>query len=226
MPPPPSPKPSNHDTKPVDETTFGVDQPGGKSTRVSRPSSSASSYSTSPGEPGTVAQLQSRLDALEYENERLRSAPVPETSDNSQFEKLQLEQQKSLELTDWLKTRLAELEQNATSNEEALRIHEQEKADLAVKLAVASEEVQQARTSWELETSLRLDEINSLRHQLADLQNLYQSKEESIQTQSSEIHHLKQNLERAYLELDLERKELGAQIDELRLAGQVKRSSC
>jgi CAP-Gly domain-containing linker protein 1 len=54
-----------------------------------------------------------------------------------------------------------------------------------------------------------------------ELELLNSQKDEVISGHSLDIETLRSDLERAYAELEEERKELGAQIDELRIAGQV-----
>ncbi|KAF9529334.1 hypothetical protein CPB83DRAFT_765141 [Crepidotus variabilis] len=223
MPPPPSPKPGHaaQDAGSADEGLSSAELPGRNSTlSFSRPSSSASFRSTGVEEPSLTEQLQSRLDALEYENERLRSATSSETTDPAQIEQLQAEKQQALEHAKKLEARLSEIEQNTSSHEEQLRTLRQDKSELETQLTAATENLHQSTTNREESILAHNSALESLRNQLAEVQKISIQKEEVILTQTSDIEQLRGSLERACLELEVERKELGSQIDELRIAGQ------
>jgi CAP-Gly domain-containing linker protein 1 len=157
MPPPPSPKLPQQQLN--DATTIN-DVPSTIEVRhkthvrsYSRPSSSASFRSTATDDVGLVEQLQSRLDALEYENERLRTASeAPPAVDSSQLEQLQSEKQSAIDRATELEANLAGFEQNLKSRDDEVRKLVTQNLKLTTQLNDATSEVQRSLASHEQET--------------------------------------------------------------------------
>lgn len=173
-------------------------------------------------EVALVEQLQSRLDALEYENERLRTASEVEPAvDSAQSEQLQAEKQHAIDRATALDTKLTELEQDLKSRDMELRKLESQNVQLTMQLNDATSEAQRNLASHEQETQAHNASLKSLRDQMQELERFNSQKDAVISANASDIGVLRGDLERAYSDLEEERKELGAQIDELRVAGQV-----
>ncbi|KAJ2922014.1 hypothetical protein H1R20_g15077, partial [Candolleomyces eurysporus] len=211
----------------------------------SRPGSSASFRSASRGDGGAAAlitQLQSRLDALEYENARLRAAgenaslavqPATETETETQ----PVEAPPPPEDNE-------ELEQLKGKHEEALQkisLLQKELEDSKVLQATKETEVEALKQDLEKSGKERGEEkasdaaaIASLQAELADaskesqgLQKVCEEREAllaevegNLQAKEGEIQSLRDSLASTTLELEEERRELGLQIEELRTAGQ------
>jgi len=226
MPPPPSPKIPQQQ---LNDVTSANDVPSTIEVRhktharsYSRPSSSASIRSAATDEVGLVEQLQSRLDALEYENERLRTASETQpVEDSFRLEQLQSDKQNAVKRATELEANLAGFEQNLKSREDELQKLVTQNLELTTQLNDATSEVQRSLASHEQEKQAHHAISESLRNQLQELERLNSQKDEKITEHSSDIEALRGDLERSYAELEEERKELGAQIDELRIAGQV-----
>jgi CAP-Gly domain-containing linker protein 1 len=225
MPPPPSPKISQQ----LDDTTSANSVPSTIEVRhkthtrsYSRPSSSASIRSVATDEVGLVEQLRSRLDALEYENERLRTASETQPAEDSvRLEQLQSDKQNAINRATELEANLAGFEQNLKLREDELQKLVTQNLELTAQLNDATSEVQRSLASHEQGKQAHHAVLESLRDQLQELERLNSQKDERITEHSSDIETLRGDLERAYAELEEDRKELGAQIDELRIAGQV-----
>ena len=192
----------------------------------SRPSSSASFRSSATDEVGLIEQLQSRLDALEYENERLRTASETQpVVDSAQLERLQSDKQNAIDRTAELEAKLRGLEQDLKTRDDERRNLVNQNLELTTQLNDATSEVQRSLTSHEREAQVHQETLKSLRDQVHELERVNSKKDELINGHTSELETLRNDLERAYAEVEEERKELGAQIDELRIAGQVEFNS-
>ena len=223
MPPPPSP---NLSQQQLNDTTTTIDVPPARHKphvrSHSRPSSSTSTRSAATDEVALIEQLQSRLDALEYENERLRTASEVEPAvDSVQIEQLQSEKQYAIDRATELDVKLAGVEQDLKSRDIDLRKLESQNMQLTIQLTDATSEVQRYLASHEQETQAHHASFRSLRDQMLELERFNSQKDAVISAHSSEIGVLRGELESAHSDLEEERKELGAQIDELRIAGQV-----
>lgn len=226
MPPPPSPKLSQQliiDSTTVDDATLNAEARSRPPVRLhSRPSSSISFRSNGTEEVGLVEQLQSRLDALEYENERLRTASEPEpATDPDQLKQMQLEKLKALDRASELEAKLAEVEQDFNSRGVLLQTLETQTSELTTRLNEAESEAQNSTATYKQDAETYHSTLKSLQDQLQELEGLNTQKDDTIQGYTSDITTLKDDLERARVELEEEKKELGFQIDELRIAGQV-----
>ncbi|KAJ7188425.1 hypothetical protein C8R46DRAFT_1054731 [Mycena filopes] len=144
-------------------------------------------------------QLQSRIQALEYENERLRAASVPPDVDReatTQLTALQLEYEEARTRASELEVKLGVAEQSL--EERAIHIQELEDArkQQSQALATTLKEAIDAKESAEREG------------------------EGKLKAKQAEIASLELRLMRTRAELDEDRLELNGQVDELRQAGQ------
>ena len=224
MPPPPSPI-----LQQLDSATFEDPLPSAELRNkahlrsYSRPSSSTSFRSAGTEEASLVEKLQSRLDALEYENERLRAASEAEpTADPAQLGQLQSEKQKAIDMAIDLEAKVASLEEAIKSRNDRLQNFEARNLELTTQLNGAKEEVQRSAATKEQEAEFQRSALKTLHDQVQELQLLNAQKEEVIDSRVSDIETLRNDLVKVHIELEEERKELGAQIDELRIAGQVR----
>ncbi|KAF6762946.1 CAP-Gly domain-containing protein [Ephemerocybe angulata] len=244
MPPPASPfarSQSLQDEEMPDDYDQTSDEPiyTGKLS-FSRPGSSASFRSVSTDDTSLVARLQSRLDALEYENERLRiavatqpepSTPAPVTApaaspptvpeDNEEFELLKAAHKETL-------TQIQQLQQELADSKTKFSKQEEQIGSLKVDLegAVKEKEEQKERDEELLATVRK--ELGNLTSEMELLQDVFKKEkdalvkqtEEELAAKAEEMGKLKADLDAATFTLAEERKELGIQIDELRIAGQ------
>ncbi|KAJ6593784.1 hypothetical protein B0H19DRAFT_916405 [Mycena capillaripes] len=182
-----------------------------------RPESASSSRSMLNEER---AQMQARIQALEYENERLRSASVPPDADQDQLNALRVEhedaQSRASQLEAQLKAAAHTLEERAT------QIQELENARTEVLANLDQEKVQgESRLQTleqQLEDSLLL--ANTLKETIAAKEAAEREDEGKLKAKQAEIVSLELRLKRTQTELDEDRIELGGQVDELRQAGQ------
>jgi DNA repair exonuclease SbcCD ATPase subunit len=223
MPPPPSPKLSQlqpNDTSVTDDVSPAIEIRHKTHMRsYSRPSSSTSFRSAATDEVTLAEQLQSRLDALEYENERLRTASEAEPVVDSV--QLQSEKQIAIDRVAELEAKLAGLEQSSQTRDDELQKLEIRNSELTTQLNEATLEVKRSLVNHEQESQAHHATLKSLRDQVQELERLISQKDEVIDGHKSDVATLRSDLARAYADLEEDRKELGAQIDELRIAGQV-----
>ncbi|EFI28199.1 CAP-Gly domain-containing protein [Coprinopsis cinerea okayama7 len=231
MPPPASPfsksHPNHHDEAPESISQFRLfgDRPD------SRPGSSASVRSD---DNSLIGRLQSRLEALEYENERLRiaaasaptSQPEPAADDAERLRELEeLRGEK-----DGALSRVTDLEEELKQAKSLTSRQEQEVASLnstiqALQLDLDKEKAdrlddQQAFTSLQAEMQDVVKDMEQLQKVFDDQQASQSKLDEDLQVKEAEIEALQSKLAQVTAELEEERKELGTQIDELRIAGQ------
>lgn len=226
MPPPPSPisQQQQLDSATVEDPLPSAELRNKAHLRsYSRPSSSTSFRSTGTEEVGLIEKLQSRLDALEYENERLRAASEAEpTADPAQLEQLQSEKQKAIDMAVDLEVKVASLEEAIKSRNDRLQNLEARNLELTTQLNGAKDEVQRSTATKEQEAEFQRSALKSLQDQVQELKLLNAQREEVIDSRVSDIETLRNDLVKVHIELEEEKKELGAQIDELRIAGQVR----
>jgi chromosome segregation ATPase len=152
-----------------------------------------------------LLELQMRFDALEAENDRL----------TSEKEKLDASKQVDLALKlDKERTRTAEMTNLVKDKNELLKVHEATLADLEELRRMQQISQQQIselekRLAEQLEESQQTSE--ALNKELADAVTAHQKLEQETQI-----------LQAAKADIKIQNDELGVQVDELRLAGQVR----
>ncbi|KAJ7733766.1 hypothetical protein DFH07DRAFT_928669 [Mycena maculata] len=186
-----------------------------------RPESASSSRSMLNEER---AQLQSRIQALEYENERLRSASVPppdvDKDSLAQLRALRVEHEEAASRVSELEVKLKAAEHSL--EEQTVQIQELETTRTQV-LASLDEEKAHSETclqtiQQELEDSMTL--VKTLKETISSQENAEREGESKLKSKQAEIASLELRLKRIQTELEEERAELGGQVDELRQAGQ------
>lgn len=210
----------------------------------SRPGSSASFRSTSRGDSGAAAlitQLQSRLDAVEYENARLRAAaeaappavsPAAETKpadasppqtqeDAGELDELKGKHEEALQKISLLEKELEESKtlHVAKQTEIGAMKRDLEKSGKEREEDKASNAATIAALRTDLENASK--ESQELQKACEERDALLATVQGDLQAKEVEIQALKDSVASITLELEEERKELGIQIEELRTAGQV-----
>jgi CAP-Gly domain-containing linker protein 1 len=223
MPPPPSPsRPPSSPSRSMARNDLSAD--------LSFPRLDGSATLESPTSHGSFAlaekqadieRLQSRLDALEYENERLRSAAAePNVTDLAALSRQtdQAEQDQSLLI------RIAELEERV----QVAEVSYNDRSSLADSLqnAVANLERQREEGRQRLEElEARLAESVASVENLSTMVKLKEAGEKELNSillsKNADLAAFEEQVKMLYAKFDDERRELGGQIDELRQAGQV-----
>ncbi|KAJ3492810.1 hypothetical protein NLJ89_g11159 [Agrocybe chaxingu] len=214
MPPPPSPK-----TSAIQPDKSLPDA----AAATSRPSSSASFRSVGTDELNLIEQLQSRLEAAEYENERLRSTtsePDMTSTYSTELEQLRLEFQESVDQKSSLQERFSLLQLELSSNNAKLESLQAENSRLTMQVTDAQSEIRRSEEDRLQEQQKHLLDLKSLQDKLQQVDSLVLQKDATIESQAKHIERLTSDISHLRADLEEERKELGAQIDELRIAGQ------
>ncbi|OJT13108.1 hypothetical protein TRAPUB_10334 [Trametes pubescens] len=187
-----------------------------------RPESRTSSGSTHLVEmQSQLERMQARLDAAEDESQRLRTRAEGAERDASQrIESLVAERDKHA-------TRVAELEAAARTAERALTERDATMEALQRTADQAARDVDKARADGEArlrDVQSKLDDRDALIVQLKEAVEAREGEQSEsaavVKAKNTEIALLEARVEKAYAELEEERRELGAQVDELRRAGQ------
>lgn len=196
----------------------------GKTTPSPRSESATSFRSSTMDEQHLIDQLQSRIDALEYDNERLRSVSNIANNDNLTDSHLQDVEQERGEAV----RRIAQLEAELFTSENALqaqRMHSSALEQDYLRVTTELETLRISRDSRVEELQKKLDDDAAHVKTLVDSADrqaaLAQQQEFLCKTREGEMAILELRIEKAYTELQDEKRELGAQIEELRMAGQV-----
>jgi len=167
-----------------------------------------------------IDRLQSRLDALEYENERLRSTidkPNPPGFDVSSSEA-------HAEEASSLMSRISELEARLQAAESSF--DERDSVIDSLQNTLADSEKQKGEGDQRIaEFETKLAESVASAKSLSKIIEQKEAKEQELasilNTRKSEIDALEGQVDHLSAQLEDERKELGGQINELRQAGQV-----
>lgn len=169
-------------------------------------------------------RLHSRLDALEYDNDRLRSAldATPAAPDqNLIIETLQQERDEAL-------TQISQLKNDLEVTENSLHTRDLELESLANSQRQSLDDSETFRKDNDsrfeaLESRQKASDalIKTLEENLAEKVAQELQNESLLMVKNTEIAALEDQVEHVRAELESERRELGAQIDELRQAGQV-----
>lgn len=195
----------------------------GKTPPSPRSESATSFRSSATDERNLIDQLQSRIDALEYDNERLRSVSNMPDDDKLNDAQLQLVEQERDEAV----RRIAQLEAELLTSKNALQAQSTHSSSLEQDYKRVLEELESlqiSRDSRLKELQEKLDDDAALVKTLKDAvdrqTSIAQEQETLCKTKENEVAVLELRIEKAYTELQEERNDLGAQIGELRMAGQ------
>ncbi|KAF7376043.1 hypothetical protein MSAN_00019100 [Mycena sanguinolenta] len=168
-------------------------------------------------------QLQSRIQALEYENKRLRAASAPPDADQNlqaQLDALRLEYESVQSRASEFETQLKDAEQDLEKR--AARVQELENASSQALASLNEEKAQGGSRIQTLEQELEESRLlaETLKETISVKETLEREGGEKLKAKQAEIVTLELRLKRTQTELDEERTELGSQVDELRQAGQ------
>lgn len=239
MPPPPSPKPphiqpirfpessSSHILEFKGKNTQDKGATNSSSGSSSRPGSSVSLRSAGNEDLSILEQLQSRLDAAEYENDRLRAAPDTEGGVISslqleQLERLQKERQDALDRTSYLEAKLPLLEGRLATSLTDLDNLRTSHQSLTLQLEEKNSEAQRLTATYQSDLQSHTCEKQILKERIDELDRSSRQKDENNETQVSTIKELESNFDKLLADIEDERQDLNTQIDELRVAGQVR----
>ncbi|TFK75264.1 hypothetical protein BDN72DRAFT_832116 [Pluteus cervinus] len=170
-----------------------------------------------------VEELRSRIEALEYDNERLRSigSPTKDLPDlTSELSVTQVERDSALSKVTTLETELDRLR----------RMHEEHTASsLALEQEMQSKDLQIDAIKDESERrcailQLSLDDqtvlLRQIREELSVKQQAEEHRSSLLERKENDIAVLSARVEQLSSQLELEKQEMGIQINELRTAGQ------
>lgn len=174
-----------------------------------------------------IDRLQSRLDALEYENQRLLQSQDGGAAEE-ELERTKARLQTLESEREASHTRVVELEASLRTSERSLDENTSKIEGLERTVQTSVSDLEKAKTEGE-------NRLKSLQSNLEDSEALVKSLKEAVEAKEgaamendavlkakdAEVAMLQTRLQKAQAELEEERKELGAEVDELRQAGQV-----
>ncbi|KAF9458432.1 hypothetical protein BDZ94DRAFT_1292002 [Collybia nuda] len=188
-----------------------------------RSSSSASDKSTVLDEAVHLDLLQSRIQALEYDNERLRVfnlAPPSIPDEAVQLKNIGLERDEAVARVSSMEALLAAAQRNLEEQKTQITSLETERQHLAVQLETEQLNHHNNLQVVQLELDGTSSLIATLKSQIHEQEFIIQQNEAKTVSKDSEIARLESELQNSSTELQTEKIELGTQIDELRTAGQ------
>jgi CAP-Gly domain-containing linker protein 1 len=225
MPPPPSPKhllnraPGTEEDSPkkldIHDTLIVKEKLPTFTSSSSRPASSTSFRSTGTDDLNLIEQLQSRLDAVEYENERLRTSS--EVDVGGQLKALQSERQEIIDRSLRLEGEISLLESKLAAHASQIETFHTEKESLTAQVTISQGEALASRLARQQDAI----QLKTLREEIDSYGRANSEKDNIIKSNALVIEQLSADFERVCRDFEEERKELGIQIDELRTAGQV-----
>ncbi|EIN11336.1 hypothetical protein PUNSTDRAFT_141741 [Punctularia strigosozonata HHB-11173 SS5] len=184
-----------------------------------RPSSAASAFSAVMGDDA-IKRLQAQLDGIQAENMRLREHLVAKDSNEESYSR-------ALEEKEAAFRQLAALEALSKAKEASTRELNLKVETLERNLLEAQSDKERATAEAEgrvINLQSKLEEADILVRSLKDAAEAKEGAEVEngaiVRAKDAEITLLQSRVEKITIQLDTERKELGAQIDELRQAGQ------
>lgn len=177
--------------------------------------------SSNESDTALIAHLRAQIGQLEAENQRLQTSSHVDVEVEARIESLTVDNTRLSSRTSQLETELLEKEKLVREKEDSIRAQDQDRQAATVEL-----EKQKLDTESRMKTlQSKLDDSIALTATLKDALAAKEGQEHEndalIKAKDAEVALLQSQLERAYSELEDERKELGAQVDELRMAGQV-----
>lgn len=194
-------------------------------TSPSRPSSVASLRSAFPDNDVQKDGLHSRLESLERENASLRDAADAARADVALVQALESERDAALASVSSTENQLRALERKFTERES--KIESLERA--ALKTTSELERIKNENEARIADLQAKLDTseslVKSLKEAIAVKEGVEHDRDALLKAKNDEIGLLEGRLEKVSGELEADRKELNAQIDELRQAGQVSHAT-
>jgi chromosome segregation ATPase len=189
-------------------------------TSPSRPSSVTSLRSAFPNNDVQKEVLHSRIESLERENVSLREAAEART-DVSLIQVLESERDAAMASVSSTESQLRTLERKLTERESRIESFERVALQTTSELERLKNE-HEARVA-DLQAKLDTNEslVKSLKEAIAMKEGAEHDRDALLKAKNDEIGLLEGRLDKVSSELEADRKELNAQIDELRQAGQV-----
>lgn len=173
-------------------------------------------------------QLQSRLDATEYENQRLRDTSADKKAEDLQniVEDLRKEHEQA-------SGRITELENQTKLTERSLDERNSKVESLERQIQQYSADLDRQKTDGEIRTKDLQTKVDDGEEMLKNLKGAIEAKEglenqndSVLKAKNAEITLLESRMQKMSTDWDQERKQLMAQVDELRQAGQVRLAMC
>jgi len=171
-----------------------------------------------------LERLQSRIEALEYDNERLRNSSQPagpHPGDTVHLESLSKERDDALD-------RIAQLEASllaSSSTIDGVQVQvaslEQKNQEAHLTLETQRHDMQSMIDAIQRNLECETDVAKGLQATIAEKETIIREKSASVSDLMAELKSLQLKLETLSTELQNEKQEMGAQIDELRTAGQA-----
>ena len=168
-----------------------------------------------------LERLQSRIEALEYDNERLRNSSQlasPHPGDALHLENLSKERDEAL-------GRIAQLEAASSSAIDGVQVQvallEQKNQEVRLTLETQRHDMQCTIDAIQRKLENETDVVRSLQATIGEKETIIKEKSASVSDLMAEIRCFQLKLENLSTELQNEKQDMGAQIDELRMAGQV-----
>ncbi|KAG6865848.1 hypothetical protein C0991_011180 [Blastosporella zonata] len=183
-----------------------------------RSDSVASMRSAAADDHAFIEQLQSRIDALEYDNERLRTT---QPSHDTQAEQLTLKELEDarLKITS-LGAALEASKRDLDGQETRLKSLEEDKHRMETALDAQNVASESSLKAFQAQLDAELSVSQELRANVEQHETTSQEQDSTIRLKEETISSLEAKLTAVTTELQDERVELGSQIDELRSAGQ------
>lgn len=188
-----------------------------------RPPSSASDGSNLAEETMYLDQLRSRIQALEYDNERLRALNAAPTSAPDTLHPKTIEQERDDAVSRVVSTEamLATSQQTLEGQQMRITSLEEERQRLAFQLETEKLEHHNSLQAMQTKLDSAISLVETLKGSIHEQKHVIQQGEANLISRETEIARLEAELKNSSTEFQTEKIELGTQIDELRVAGQV-----
>jgi DNA repair exonuclease SbcCD ATPase subunit len=195
--------------------------PHTNNTSPSRPSSVTSLRSPFPDSSVQNEVLHSRLESLERENASLREAAEVARKDSSLIQLLESERDAALASVSSTESQLRTIERKFTERES--KVESLERAALQTSSELERLKNEHEARVMDLQAKLDTNDllIKSLKEAIAAKEGAEHDRDVLLKAKNDEIGLLEGRLDKVSGELEADRKELNAQVDELRQAGQV-----
>ena len=168
-----------------------------------------------------LERLQSRIEALEYDNERLRNSgrlASPHPGDALHLENLSKERDDALD-------RIAQLEASLLASSTAIDVQvaslEQQNQEARLNLETQKHDMQRTIDAIQQKLECETDVVRNLQATISEKETIIGENSASVSDLMADIRSLQLKLESLSTELQREKQDMGAQIDELRMAGQA-----
>ncbi|KAJ7647445.1 hypothetical protein FB45DRAFT_893476 [Roridomyces roridus] len=173
-----------------------------------RPGSASSSRS---GLNDERDQLQSRIQALEYENDRLRSAPPPPTVDQETLSTLQMEHEAASSRVSQLEAKLQAAEDSLQERTAQIQTLEAARTSVLANLEEEKAQGEERLEALRQELDSSLLSAKTLEETISGKEKAEREGEGKLKAKQAEIASLELRLKRAQTELEEDRAELGGQ---------------